>query len=56
MLPGIVDVQSGTFDDPDLVPVAVHIQTAERIGWMERAHELPAFEELCGKVGDDGMR
>jgi hypothetical protein len=44
MLPGIVDVQSGTFDDPDLVPVAVHIQTAERIGWMERAHELPAFE------------
>lgn len=40
----IVDVQSGTFDDPDLVPVAVHIQTAERIGWMERAHELPAFE------------
>jgi hypothetical protein len=22
----------------------VHVQTAERIGWMERAHELPTFE------------
>jgi hypothetical protein len=22
----------------------MHIQTAERIHWMERAHELPAFE------------
>jgi len=44
MLPGIIDVQSGTYDDPDAVPVTVHIQVAERVGWMERAHELPAFE------------
>jgi hypothetical protein len=22
----------------------VHVQTAERIRWMERAHELPTFE------------
>jgi len=22
----------------------VHIQTAERLNWMERAHELPSFE------------
>jgi hypothetical protein len=22
----------------------VHIQTAERLRWMERAHELPVFE------------
>jgi hypothetical protein len=22
----------------------VHIQTAERLRWMERAHELPSFE------------
>jgi len=22
----------------------VHIQTAERLRWMERAHELPTFE------------
>jgi len=23
-----------------------HIQIAERIGWMERAHELPVFERF----------
>jgi len=22
----------------------VHVQTAERLRWMERAHELPSFE------------
>ena len=45
-LPGIIDLQSGTFDDPDVVPVVAHIQIAERIGWMERAHELPVFERF----------
>jgi hypothetical protein len=44
MLPGIIDVQSATYDDPDAVPARAHIQVAERIGWMERAHELPAFD------------
>ena len=41
VLPGLVDVQSATNDDPGAVPARVHIQVAERIGWMERAHELP---------------
>ena len=44
MLPGIVDVQSATYDDPDAVPARIQIQLAERIGWMEDAHELPGFE------------
>ena len=44
MLPGIVDVQSATYDNPDAVPAGAHIQTAERIGWMEAAHTLPVFE------------
>jgi hypothetical protein len=26
------------------VPARAHIQVAERIGWMEQAHELPTFE------------
>ena len=43
MLPGIVDVQSATYDDPDAVPARIQIQLAERIGWMEDAHELPGF-------------
>jgi hypothetical protein len=44
LLPGIVDVQSATFDDPAAVPARVHIQTAERIDWMRDAHALPAHE------------
>ena len=43
-LPGIIDVQSATFDDPAAVPVQVHVQVAERIAWMANAHELPMFE------------
>jgi len=44
ILPGIVDVQSATLDDPDRVPPRAQVQVAERIGWMATAHDLPAFE------------
>lgn len=44
ILPGVVDVQSATYDNPEAVPAQVHIQIAERIGWMEKAHELPTFD------------
>jgi hypothetical protein len=44
ILPGIIDVQSATYDNPDAVPARAHIQVADRISWMERAHELPVFE------------
>ena len=43
MLPGLIDVQSATYDEPEAVPARAHIQVAERIGWMERAHELPQY-------------
>lgn len=42
-LPGIVDIQSATLDDPTELHPSAHIQTAERIHWMETVHELPAF-------------
>jgi hypothetical protein len=45
-MPDIIDIQSGTYDDPDAVPATMHIQVAERIGWMKRAHELPVFERF----------
>lgn len=48
MLPNIVDVQSVTLDDPEALPPQVHVQSAERIEWMKRAHELPAFERYPG--------
>jgi hypothetical protein len=44
LLPDITDVQSGTLDEPDAIPAEVHIQTADRIGWMKTAHELPQFD------------
>ena len=47
-LPGIVDVQTATLDDPAALPPQAHIQTAERIGWMAEAHSLPEFERFPG--------
>lgn len=48
VFPGMIDVQSATLDDPDQLQPEAHIQTAERIGWMATAHELPAFERYPG--------
>lgn len=42
-LPGIVDVQSCTYDDPAASPPLIQIQVAERLPWMETAHTLPEF-------------
>jgi hypothetical protein len=47
-LPGIVDIQAATLDEPEALPMQVHIQVAERIGWMETAHELPHFKRFPG--------
>ena len=47
-LPGIVDIQSATLDDPDALPAGAHIQVAERIGWMAEAHSLPEFQRFPG--------
>jgi len=44
MLPGIIDVQSATLDDPGAIPPQAHIQIADRIAWMENAHALPTFD------------
>ena len=48
-LPGIVDIQSATLDDPDAYKPMAHIQTAERIGWMKQAHGLPSYERFPGE-------
>jgi|SRR6187200_1043735 hypothetical protein len=49
-LPGIADVQIATLDDPSAITPQIHVQTAERLAWMERAHELPAFSRYPGKT------
>jgi len=46
LLPGLIDVQSGTYDDPQQVPPVCHIQVAERIPWMATAHTLPSFDRF----------
>ena len=44
VMPGMVDIQSATLDQPDALPPQGHVQVAERIAWMAHAHELPAFD------------
>lgn len=39
--PGMVDIQTSTLDDPSEFPPVIHVQWAEAVPWMERAHQLP---------------
>lgn len=48
MLTGITDVQSATLDDPNGYAPGAHIQTAERIEYMETAYNLHMFERYPG--------
>ena len=48
ILPGIVDVQTATLDDPEALPPEIQIQTVERMGWIKHIHELPEFERFPG--------
>jgi hypothetical protein len=47
-LPGIVDIQSATLDDPDALPPQAHIQVAERLEWMKTQASLPEFARYPG--------
>ena len=46
ILPGIVDIQAATLDDPNALPPAIQIQTAERLGWVSHMNELPEYERF----------
>ena len=48
IFPGQVDVQSATLDNPDAIAMQAQIQTADRIGWMEKVDDLPSFERYPG--------
>ena len=48
VLPGLVDIQTATLDDPDAYPPQVHIQMADAIGWEAGADTLPKFERYPG--------
>jgi hypothetical protein len=51
MLPGLVDVQCCTFDDPEAIPPQIHVQVADRVGWMKQSDQLPAFERYPSAPG-----
>lgn len=44
ILPGLIDIQTGTMDDPEALPPAVQVQTADRLNWMKGIADLPCFE------------
>lgn len=44
VLPGLVDIQIATLDEPEALPPQIHIQTAERLHWMNHLADLPHFE------------
>lgn len=44
VFPDMTDVQSATLDDPEALPAQIHVQVAERIGWMADVGSLPHFE------------
>ena len=47
-LPGIVDVQLMTLDQPDAFTPGAQVQTAEQAGWMAHLGEIPAFSRYPG--------
>ena len=47
-LPGLVDIQSATLDDPAANPPMLHVQCAERLPWMTGLGDLPEFDRYPG--------
>ena len=47
-LPGIVDIHSGTLDDPEALPPGAQIMVKERLGWTKAATSLPEFRTYPG--------
>jgi len=48
IFPGMIDVQIATLDDPNEIVPNMQVQAAERVGWMERIEQMPAFERYPG--------
>lgn len=44
VLPGLVDIQIATLDDPENYPPQIHVQTADELSWEGALGELPRFE------------
>lgn len=47
-LPGIVDIQTVTFDAADQLQPTAQVQCADRLEWIEKLGTLPAFDRYPG--------
>lgn len=48
VLPGLVDVQIATLDEPEQHPPQIHIQTADALAWEWELADLPRFDRYPG--------
>lgn len=48
VLPGLVDIQTSTLDDPEGLEPQLHVQAAEKLNWVAHIDALPAFERYPG--------
>ena len=46
MLPGLVDIQTVTLDDPEPFAPQIHVQVADMLSWEDKLAELPRFERF----------
>lgn len=48
VLPGLVDIQIATLDDPEAFPPQLHVQMADALGWEATLGDLPKFDRYPG--------
>jgi hypothetical protein len=48
VLPGLVDIQTATLDEPEALPPVIHVQAAEKLSWMKAIDDLPHFDRYPG--------
>lgn len=45
-LPGLIDITTGSLDEPARMPPTLHFWDSKRLPWMHFADDLPKFPEL----------
>jgi hypothetical protein len=48
VLPGLIDIQSGTLDEPAADPPGAQIMIKERLAWLDEVEQLPKFAAYPG--------
>ncbi len=45
-LPGMVDIQTATLDEPEAFAPLVHVQMADALAWEDKLADLPRFDRF----------